>query len=302
MAKKRATNPSIRQADLGRRVLDTLTLGEAGVLLGALLTRTPAKSVEAALQSLPKDRAQALRQLLPSATAPAQIDSTEAPKPTDARPTDAPKPTNPKPRAKKVPDGDKAGSAATGAPKPRGKAPAGKTRRPQTGLSRNARLEAASQWLTTYTGKRIVRSYAKWFRVDRATALHDLQLLGVDIDPRYLQSVLADKRQRAKLEKLSATDLQQSTPLELYGVDYDENFAFIAGETEAGFPFGVSWEEQKRFDAIGELLPMSAAYDPPEAQRERTPTDWDGEDGPVGWDEEDEASSRADLLDDDLPF
>jgi hypothetical protein len=28
-----------------------------------------------------------------------------------------------------------------------------------------------------------------------------------------------------------------------YGVDWDENFAHIAGRTEAGFPYGVTWEE-----------------------------------------------------------
>ena len=198
MAKKRAATPSMRQADLGRRVLDTLTLGEAGARLGALLTKTPAKSVEAALQSLPKDRAQALRHLLPTATAPTQIGSksTVAPKPTDApkltdapNTTDALKPTDdPKPSAKQTRDGDKGGSAATGAPKPRGNARATKMRRPQTGLSRNGRLEAASQWLTTYKGKRIVRGYAKWFRVDRATALHDLQLLGVRLTRRICKA------------------------------------------------------------------------------------------------------------------
>jgi hypothetical protein len=26
-------------------------------------------------------------------------------------------------------------------------------------------------------------------------------------------------------------------------VDWDENFAYIAGRTEAGFPYGVTWEE-----------------------------------------------------------
>jgi hypothetical protein len=36
-------------------------------------------------------------------------------------------------------------------------------------------------------------------------------------------------------------------------VDWDENFAYIAGRTEAGFPYGITWEAE----AIGQERPNS---------------------------------------------
>lgn len=38
--------------------------------------------------------------------------------------------------------------------------------------------------------------------------------------------------------------------------DQDENFAFIAGYTSGGFPYGITWKEQdKRKMTLRRLLP-----------------------------------------------
>lgn len=50
---------------------------------------------------------------------------------------------------------------------------------------------------------------------------------------------------------------QKKTDAPAYGeeVGFDETFAFIAGFTEGGAPFGVTWEDAKRLAAEdGELI------------------------------------------------
>ena len=43
-------------------------------------------------------------------------------------------------------------------------------------------------------------------------------------------------------------------------IDQDENFAFIAGYTPGGFPYGITWEEQAEIDRRErkELLPVES--------------------------------------------
>ena len=102
-------------------------------------------------------------------------------------------------------------------------------------MNRRVRLASARTWLTKFSGTNVVRSYAKWFAVDLLCAVKELSLLGVAVDPTYV----------AQLEKTFASRKSQTKQPQPagYGVDWDENFAYIAGRTEAGFPYGVTWEE-----------------------------------------------------------
>ncbi|HSE85414.1 MAG TPA: hypothetical protein VLJ79_04255 [Candidatus Binatia bacterium] len=40
----------------------------------------------------------------------------------------------------------------------------------------------------------------------------------------------------------------------------DENFAYIAGRTEAGFPYGITWEELEA-EAVAQERPTSPSGD-----------------------------------------
>ena len=119
-------------------------------------------------------------------------------------------------------------------------------------LVRNARLQAARNWLPTYTGKNVVRGYRKHFGVDALCAIVELQLLGVPIQPGYIESV---ERSRAAMRRKRAArkerkQRQASMPIVR---DWDETYAYIAGYTAWGFPYGVTWLEMERsehaFDA-----------------------------------------------------
>ena len=115
-------------------------------------------------------------------------------------------------------------------------------------MNRQARLASARSWLAKFSGKNVVRSYANWFGVDLLCALRELSLCGVTVDPAYV----------AQLKKTfaSCSSRRPNQPVAEpqpvgYGMDWDENFAYIAGRTEAGFPYGITWEELEA-EATGE--------------------------------------------------
>ncbi len=115
-------------------------------------------------------------------------------------------------------------------------------------MTRTARLRSAkdTKWVANYGGKHIVRSYSKWYGVDRLCAISELRLLGVTVSVDYENKArasvdaLADTRRRKKEER------ERKRQAELQCLEYeecDENFSYIAGYASNGFPFGVTWEE-----------------------------------------------------------
>ena len=86
-------------------------------------------------------------------------------------------------------------------------------------------------------------------------AFLELEMLGIKIDPKYKEKALEPVRGQTEARKrkrlLNAKDEEQT--LEDY---QDENYAYIAGYTSGGVPYGVAWESQKkgaRFDLFREL-------------------------------------------------
>ena len=98
-------------------------------------------------------------------------------------------------------------------------------------LTRAARLVAAKKWLSTYTGSNVAHGYRRWFGVDLPCAIAELQLLKVDLDPKYVEQALAYYSAYCKQRQAAAQErrdkLQQLADEPPY--DYDENFAYIAG-------------------------------------------------------------------------
>jgi hypothetical protein len=115
-------------------------------------------------------------------------------------------------------------------------------------LKRDQRLQSAKNWLPTYEGKNVFRGYRKRYGVDWPTALRELEMLGVEVDPAYREQVLrtvqeqAEARKRKRLEK--AAELESVS-----GIEQDEHFAFIVGYTPGGAPYGVTWEEWETMDS-----------------------------------------------------
>jgi hypothetical protein len=109
-------------------------------------------------------------------------------------------------------------------------------------MNRKGRLDSAKHWLTKYKGKNIIKGYKNHYGVDWLCAIKELQMLGVDLDPGYVENLKLSvknriiEKQRLKNGKKQALEHENSW-------DSDETFAYIAGYTSAGFPYGVTWEE-----------------------------------------------------------
>jgi hypothetical protein len=105
-------------------------------------------------------------------------------------------------------------------------------------LSRARRLQRAKQWLSSCRGKNLVRGYTKWFGVDKVCAIVELRMLGVDIPDARLEQARRDERARAA-QRARRKEKDAGGAL----CDWDAEFAFIAGYTEGGAPYGIRWDE-----------------------------------------------------------
>src|SRR6266852_2387561 len=112
-------------------------------------------------------------------------------------------------------------------------------------MDRSARLQSARTWVKSYKGKNIAAGYRKHFAVDWVRAFRELEILGVKIDAAYKGQILKSveghiaARQRRKSRQVETPESS---------LDQDENFAYIAGYTEAGFAYGITWEEWGRLN------------------------------------------------------
>lgn len=113
-------------------------------------------------------------------------------------------------------------------------------------LNRQQRLRAGSAFIAGYTGKDIVRGYVRHFHVDRLCALTELPCLGVSI-PNLSERIAHEKaviegKGIAKIER-KRKELAALEPVRVYGLHWDETYAYIAGFTSGGPPYGTTWEE-----------------------------------------------------------
>lgn len=117
-------------------------------------------------------------------------------------------------------------------------------------LSKASRLQSGTHWLKTLeAGLRptvIARRYRKRYNVDHPTAIRDLIELGIVFPDGYYDMVL--KTYNTNVAKKTAKRKERKMKLEDYDYDNDsdENFYYIAGYTEGGIPFGITWEEYEK--------------------------------------------------------
>ncbi|HYZ75621.1 MAG TPA: hypothetical protein VE641_21265 [Chthoniobacterales bacterium] len=109
-------------------------------------------------------------------------------------------------------------------------------------MTRAGRLSSARHWLATQKNRtpiQIAKSYRKWYGVDWPGAIRELASLGVVLDPNWVtrlnQTLAGQHQSRARRKAARKLD-----PL---ANESDATFAYIAGYTDNGVPFGVTWEE-----------------------------------------------------------
>ena len=106
-------------------------------------------------------------------------------------------------------------------------------------LRRTQRLSRGKNWLSSYQGEDIIEDYRKRYGVDLLCAVVELRMLGANISEDYEYQLRQDE-ERKRLSKKKGGSQEEEEFLDGFS---DENFAFIAGYTSGGVPFGLTHEE-----------------------------------------------------------
>jgi hypothetical protein len=111
-------------------------------------------------------------------------------------------------------------------------------------MKRNARLSSGRHWLARQDGRtpiQIARSYRKHYGVDWPCAIQELASLGVCLPPDWVAqlNLALQGGIRARARRKADRKLENKQPRP----DLHEHFAYIAGYTSNGVPFGVTWDE-----------------------------------------------------------
>lgn len=102
---------------------------------------------------------------------------------------------------------------------------------------RERRLQMAKHWIPTYTGKNIVRGYKNHFALSPLGAVADLQILGNEISPEYIEQLKIDELNRSKkrkkchpeaIEPLEFDDYFDETAVnEILDDEFDDSWLFL---------------------------------------------------------------------------
>jgi hypothetical protein len=115
-------------------------------------------------------------------------------------------------------------------------------------MKRSQRLQNAKVWMKKYEGNNIIKSYAKWYGVDKFCAFTELEILGMKFSEKKKAQVLQREANRARQKQIQKEKRKRKAALAEEYYDFDETFAFIAGYTEGGVPFGITYEEMEEYE------------------------------------------------------
>lgn len=131
-------------------------------------------------------------------------------------------------------------------------------------MNREGRLQSAKHWVKKYNGKNILSGYGKHFAVDRLCAFIELKMLGIEFPPGYEEQVrrqyeahIKEKALR-KQKKKDALKAEEKWSL----IESDAWYAYIAGYTEGGAAYGITWEqweemaEMESWETLGKIAEM----------------------------------------------
>lgn len=111
-------------------------------------------------------------------------------------------------------------------------------------IKRERRLSKARKWITTYEGKNVIRGYKKRFGVDVTCAIKELQIIGAKLDDTHVEQLLINEKRRIEtLHKKKLLKIEKEERLNRELFSFDDEFAYIAGYTSGGAPYGIRWDE-----------------------------------------------------------
>ncbi|HEY3781729.1 MAG TPA: hypothetical protein VGL56_11630 [Fimbriimonadaceae bacterium] len=98
-------------------------------------------------------------------------------------------------------------------------------------------------WVKEFVGKDPIRAYRKHFHASWSCAIVELGMLGFQFSE---EDILEANRRQTRCQegkRQKQTKKPGKKAAGTWGVDFDDNFAFIAGFTSGGAPFGTTWQE-----------------------------------------------------------
>jgi len=108
-------------------------------------------------------------------------------------------------------------------------------------MTRRDRLVIAKKWIPNYSGKSIVKGYAKWFGVDLICTIKELRMIGVIVNESYEKQVLSSMAKKRSVQQKKEETVNPMN-IDKQWNKSDEYFDFIAGFTSGGTPFGIKNE------------------------------------------------------------
>ena len=112
--------------------------------------------------------------------------------------------------------------------------------------ARQKRLREAKSWYVAQNfteDSHIIKAYRKRFNVDKNCAMKELCMLKV-LSPKKQAAYEAQLKSKATKRKRRRE--QKKVQEEVYNLEQDDNFYYIAGYTSGGAPYGITWEEARR--------------------------------------------------------
>lgn len=119
-------------------------------------------------------------------------------------------------------------------------------------MNRSRRLQVAKHWIPKYNGKNLVSGYSKHFAVDKLCAVIELEMLGYSIKSSYKKQLKDAAKQKQREQEKRKKRKRKRQFVEEVLESSDETFAFIAGYTSSGIPFGITWEEWNNIEKAEE--------------------------------------------------
>lgn len=120
------------------------------------------------------------------------------------------------------------------------------TKKQYWGLTKEERLEIARSWVSEYKGKNLVKDYSKKFRLNLKNSLKELTNFGFKISKEERKEIKRLIKAQKQQKENKRREKEAHQPIELF--ESDETFAFIAGYTGGGIPFGITHEEMQELE------------------------------------------------------
>lgn len=111
--------------------------------------------------------------------------------------------------------------------------------------ARKKRLQEAREWFAKQgfsDDSHVIKAYREYFHVNKDCAMQELCMLKV-LRPEQQAAYIVALQEKKQKRISRAVDGEKA-----FSSSQDENFAFIAGYTPGGFPYGITWEEQAELE------------------------------------------------------